>query len=62
MASIQKAKQESKVRIHHVMADGTERDSIAGYVVTYEACPEVYHALYEMSLKRARKKQWEKKN
>ena len=53
MASIQK--QESKVRVHHIMADGTERDSIDGFVVTYEACPEVYHILHQMSLERVEK-------
>jgi hypothetical protein len=58
MASIQK--QESKVKIRHIMADGTERDSVTGLVVSYEACPEVYHILHQMSLERARKKQWQK--
>ena len=59
MASIQKPKREVKVR--HIMADGTERDSIEGLVVSYEACPEVYHILYQMSIEKARKKQCQEK-
>ena len=59
MASIQK--QESKVKVRHIMADGTVRDSIDGFVVTYEACPEVYHILHQMSLEKARKKQCQEK-
>ena len=53
MASIQK--QESKVKVRHIMADGTERDSIDGFVVRYEYCPKVYHILHQMSLERAEK-------
>lgn len=55
MAKIQK--QESKVRVHHIMADGTERDSLKGYVLPYEGFEEVYRLLYQMSLEKARKKQ-----
>jgi hypothetical protein len=54
MATIQK---EHKVTVHHIMADGTERDSIEGLVVGYEYCPEAYHLLCRMSLERERKKQ-----
>jgi hypothetical protein len=50
MASIQK---ERKVTVRHIMADGTERDSIEGLVVSYEYCPEAYHILCRMSLERA---------
>ena len=54
MARVQQPKREVKVR--HIMADGTERDSMKGFVLTYEACPEVYHILYQMSLERAERK------
>jgi hypothetical protein len=53
MASIQK--QERKVTVRHIMADGTERESIDGFVVSYEYCPEVYQLLCRMSLERAEK-------
>ena len=55
-----KEQKESKVKVHHIMADGTERDSIEGLVVPYEQCPEVYHILAQMSLKRAEKARKEK--
>lgn len=58
MASIQK--QPSNVRVRHIMADGTERESMKGYVLTYEACPEVYHILYLMSLEKAEKERKKK--
>lgn len=57
MASIQK--QESKVKIRHIMADGTVRDSIEGLVVPYEMCPDAY-AVIERCNERIKKekKQW----
>ena len=58
MASIQK--QESEVRVHHIMADGTERESIEGYVLPYEGFEGVYKLLYQMSLERAEKARKEK--
>ena len=51
MASIQKP--ESKIRIHHIMADGTERDSIEGYVLPYEGFEGIYQLLYQMSLEKS---------
>lgn len=57
MASIQT---ESKVRIHHIMADGTERDSIEGLVVPYEYCPEYYHILAQMSREKAERERKKK--
>lgn len=55
-----KEQKERNVKIRHIMADGTARDSIEGFVVPYEQCPEAYHILVQMSLKRAEKARKEK--
>lgn len=36
------ARIEHNPRIIHIMADGTVRDSIEGFVVPYEQCPDAY--------------------
>lgn len=50
------ARIESNARVIHILADGTVRDSIEGFVVTREACPDAY-AVIERVNKRIKKEQ-----
>ncbi|MCD7757862.1 MAG: hypothetical protein LUH45_06780 [Clostridiales bacterium] len=43
------------VRVTHILKDGTVLDSIAGHVVRYEDCPELYRLIGQMARKRKQK-------
>ena len=30
------------IRVHNIMKDGTERESLKGFVLTPENCPQIY--------------------
>lgn len=30
------------IRVHNIMKDGSERESLKGYVLTPENCPQIY--------------------
>ena len=51
------ARIESNARVIHIMADGTVRDSIEGFVVTREACPGAYAVIERVNerIKKERK-------
>ena len=57
MAKVQK---ERKVTIRHIMADGTVRDSIEGFVIPYEQCPEAYHIIHRLNMRLAEEREAER--
>lgn len=55
-----KVQEERKVTIRHIMADGTERDSIEGFVIPYEQCPEAYHIIHRLNRRLAEERERKK--
>lgn len=46
-----------KVKVIHILKDGTVLDDITGHVVSYEDCPGAYHILAKVLDRRARERQ-----